>query len=58
MIRYVKHFESNTAMSFKISGKQLLQKYNQIWKKFKNLLKIKFDNEPVYSDNGKYIRQI
>ena len=33
MIGYVKNFESNTTMSFKISDKQLLKKYNQIWKK-------------------------
>ena len=35
MIGYVKNFESNTAMFFKISDKQLLKKYNQIWKKIK-----------------------
>ena len=45
-------------MSFKISNKQLLKKYNQIWKKVKNLLKIKFDSEPVYGDNDKYIKKI
>ena len=33
MIGFVKNFESNTTMSFKISDKQLLKKYNQIWKK-------------------------
>ena len=33
MIGYVQNFESNTKMSFKISDKQLLKKYNQIWKK-------------------------
>ena len=56
MIGYVRSFESNTTMSFKISDKQLLKKYNQIWKKVKNLLKIKFDSEPVYGDNDKYIK--
>ena len=30
---YVKKFERNTTMSFKISDKQLLKKYNEIWKK-------------------------
>ena len=45
MIRYVRSFESNTTMSFKISDKQLLKKYNQMWKKVKNLLKIKFDSD-------------
>ena len=56
MIGYVKSFESNMAMSFKISDKQLLKKYNQIWKKVKKLLKITFDSEPVYGDNDKYIK--
>ena len=57
MIEYVKNFESNTIMSFKISNKQLLKKYNQISKKVKNLLKIKFYSEPVYGDNDKYIKK-
>ena len=43
-------------MSFKISDKQFLKKYNQIWKKIKNLLQIKFDIEPRYGDNDKYIK--
>ena len=46
MIGYVKNSESNTTMSFKISGKKLWKKYNQIWEKVKNLLKIIFDSEP------------
>ena len=56
MIEYVKSFESNSTTSFKISDKQLLKKQNQIWKKVKNLLKIKFDSEPVYGDNDKQIK--
>ena len=56
MIGYVRSFESNTAMSFKISDKQLLKMYNQIWKKVNNLLKIKFDSEPIYGDNDKYVK--
>ena len=57
MIGQVKNFESNTTMSFKMSDKQLLKNYNQIWKKVKNLLIIKFDSELVYSDNdNKYIK--
>ena len=53
---YVRKFSDNTTMSFKISDKQLLKKYNQIWKKVKSLLKTKFDSEPIYDDNGKYIK--
>ena len=56
IIGYVKNFESNMAMSFKISDKQLLKKQNQKWKKVKNLLKIKFYSEPVYGNNDKYIK--
>ena len=43
-------------MSFNISNKQLLKKYNQIRKKVKSLFNIKFDSESVYSDNDKYIK--
>ena len=43
-------------MSFKISDKKLLKKYNQIWKRVEKLLKIEFDSETVYGDNDKYIK--
>ena len=33
MIGYVKHFDSNKAMSFKISDNKLLKRYNKIGKK-------------------------
>ena len=56
MIGYVKCFESNKTMSFKISNNKLLKKYTKIWKKVRNLLNIKFDSEPVYGDNDKYIK--
>ena len=56
MTGYVRKFEGNTTMSFKISNKQLLKKYNQIWKRVEKLLKIEFDSEPVYDDNDKYIK--
>ena len=54
MTGYVRTFESNTTMSFKISNKQLLKKYNQIWKRVEKLLKIEFDSKPLYSDDNKY----
>ena len=53
MTVYVRKFEGNTTMSFKISDKQLLKKYNQIWKRVEKLLKIEFDSEPVYGDSDK-----
>ena len=43
-------------MSFQISNKQLLKKYNQIWKRVEKLLKIEFDSEPVHGDSDKYIK--
>ena len=45
-----------TTMSFKITDKQLLKKYNQIWKRVAQLLEIEFDSKPVYGDNDKYIK--
>ena len=43
-------------MSPKISDKEFLKKYNQIWKRVQKLLKTEFDSEPVYGDNDKYIK--
>ena len=56
MTGYVKKFDSNVTMSFNINDKQLLKKYNQIWKKVEKLLKIEFDGKPVYGDDNKYIK--
>ena len=55
-IDYVKIFDKNKAMSFKVSDNKLLKKYNKIWKKISNLMNIAFDSEPVYGDNDKYIK--
>ena len=55
MIGYVKNFDSNKTMSFKV-GHNLLKKYNKIWGKNSNLMSIEFDSEPVYGDNDKYIK--
>ena len=55
MIEYVNNFDGNETMSFKISEKQLLKKYSQIWKRAEKLIKIEFDNKPVYCDNDIYI---
>ena len=62
MIGYVKCSESNKTMSFKINDNKLLKKYKQIWEKKllnikkKLIINIKFDSEPVYGDNDKYIK--
>ena len=39
MTGYVRKFEGNTTMSFKISDKKLLKKHNQIRKRVQKLLK-------------------
>ena len=56
MIGYVNSFKSKRTMSFKSSDSKLLKKYNQLWKKVKNLLNIKFGNEFVYGDIDKCIK--
>ena len=56
MIGYVKCFDNNKTMSFKVSDNKLLKKYTKIWKKISNLMNIKSDREPVYGDNNKYIK--
>ena len=56
MIGYVKCFDSNKTISFQVSDNKLLKKYNKIWERVSNLLNIRFDSEPVYSDNDKYIK--
>ena len=43
-------------MSFKVSDNKLLKKYNKIWEKISNLMKLEFDSKPVYGDNVKYIK--
>ena len=54
MIGYVKNFDGNKTMSFKVVDNKLLRKYNKIWEKISNLMNIEFDSEPVYGDNDKY----
>ena len=45
-----------TTMSFKISDKQLLKKYDQMWKRIEKLWEIKFDSKPVSGNDEKYIK--
>ena len=40
MTGYVRKSEGNAKMSFKISNKRFLKKYNQIWKRFEKLLNL------------------
>ena len=55
MIGYVKCFDSNKTMSFKVSDNKLFKKYIKIWERVSNLINIEFDSEPVFGDNDKYI---
>ena len=56
MVGYVKCFDSNKAMSFKVIDKKLLKKQAKIWEKVSSLMNIEVDSEPVYGDNDKYIK--
>ena len=57
MIGYVKNFDSNKTMSFKVSDNKLLKKYNKIWERISNLINTEFDSAPVYGDNDNYIKK-
>ena len=56
MIGYVKCFDNNKTMSFKVIDKKWLKKYNEIWKRVSSLMNIESDSEPAYGDNDKYIK--
>ena len=55
MIGYVKCFDSDKAMSLKVSNKKLLKTYIKILKKISSLVSKKFGSEYVYGDSDKYI---
>ena len=55
-IGFVKNFDGNKTMSFKVNYNKLLKKYNKVWERVSNSLNIEFDSEPVYGDNDKYIK--
>ena len=56
MIGYVKYFDDNKVMSFKVTDKKLLNKYNKIWEKVEELLNVKFESKPIYGEDDKYIK--
>ena len=56
MIGYVKHFDSNKTIYFKVNDNRLLKKYTKIWEKISILMNIEFDSESVYDDKDKYIK--
>ena len=56
MIGYVKWFDSNKTMSFKVSDKKLLKKFTKIWGRIGSLIGKKCDSDPVYGDSDKYMK--
>ena len=48
---YVKHFDSNETMPFKVNDNRLLKKYTKLWGRVSILMIIEFDSERVYGDN-------
>ena len=50
MIGYVKNFDSNKTVSFKVIDNKLLIKYTKTWGKVSSLMNIEIYSEPVYSD--------
>ena len=56
MVGYVKKFDGNKIMSFRVNDKKMLKKYNKIWDTIADLLDVKFHSYPVYGDNEKYIK--
>ena len=56
MIGYVKYFDNNKAMPFKVADNNLLEKYTEIWRRVSNLMNTEFDSEPVYEDVDKYLK--
>ena len=56
MIGYIKNFDDNKKMSFKVDDNKLLRKCSRILEIISNLLNIEFDSELVYGDNDKYIK--
>ena len=56
MTGYVRKFNENSTMSFRVKDKQFLKNYNKIWGKLEKLMKIDFESKPVYGDDDKYIK--
>ena len=42
--------------SFKVTNKKLLKSYTKILEKISNLMDIKIDCEPVYTNDDKYVK--
>ena len=58
MTGYVRRFNENSTVSFRVKDKQLLKNYNKMWKKIEKIMKIGFKSKPVYGDDDgdKYVK--
>ena len=52
----LKNLKAIQQFLLRLATNSCLKMYNNISKKVKSLLNIKFDTEPVYGDNDKYIK--
>ena len=48
MSAYTRDFDEFKCMSFLMKDDELLEKYNEIWRKVKNSIKKEFDSELLY----------
>ena len=54
---YINKFEKNKiTMSLMIKDIQLFKKYNKIWKKIEQLMKIDFNTKTTYGDDDKFVK--
>ena len=51
---YVRKFDKNLTISFRLTDKQLSKNYNKIWQKVEKLMRIGFESKLVYGDDDKY----
>ena len=59
MTGYINKFDKNKiTMSLMIEDKQLLKKYNKIWKKIEKFMKIDFNTKATYGDGDKYLKTV
>ena len=56
MIVYVKCFDNNKTMPFKVTDNNPLEKSTEIWRRVNNLMNVEFDSEPVHGDVDKYLK--
>ena len=54
MSAFRKDFDETKYMSFLIKGDELIEKYNEVWEKVRNIIKKEADSELVY--NKKYLK--